>query len=65
MPGFKQVPAGSSYSRITQGRLSQKHRRISTSEGGKETREETEAIDIFFGVCGVAVMEFQMIKSEL
>lgn len=38
MPGFKQVPAGSSYSRITKGSLSQKHRHISTSDAAKNRR---------------------------
>lgn len=51
MPGFKQVPAGSSYSRITKGRLSQKHRHISTSDAGENKGRNTGYWLFFFGVC--------------
>lgn len=55
MPGFKQVPAGSSYSRITKGRLSQKHRHISTSEAG-ENKRANRGYWHFFGVWGVCAI---------
>lgn len=64
MPGFKQVPAGSSYSRITKGRLSQKLTfHISTSEAAKK-QEKNRGLLTFLGVCGVARL-FQTIKEEL
>lgn len=63
MPGFKQVPAGSSYSRITKGRLSQKLRHISTSEAAKK-QEKNRGLLTFLGVCGVARL-FQTITEEL
>lgn len=59
---FQKVPAGLSYSRITKGGHSQKHRHISTSEAAQK-RGITGASDIFVD-CRVAPL-FQTIKREL
>lgn len=57
MPGFKQVSAGWSYSRIYQGTLSEKHRHISTSEAVK-------AIDIFPSLQSVVLHDSWSLKGS-
>jgi len=65
MPGFKQVPAGLSYSGIIERRLSREQRNISTSEAKTKTREETEAIDISLESVARLFRNFKRIKREL